>query len=96
MLLVTCPVCGTTGDETEFHAGGEAHLKRPASHDPENVDPQAHHDYLYMRENKRGINAEMWQCTRGCGKWFNAIRDSQTLEFKAVYKMGEPRPDIAK
>ena len=26
MLLITCPVCGAEGDETDFHAGGEAHI----------------------------------------------------------------------
>ena len=28
MLVLTCDVCGVTAEETEFHAGGEAHLKR--------------------------------------------------------------------
>ena len=28
MLILECPCCGVTGEETEFHAGGEAHLKR--------------------------------------------------------------------
>ena len=28
MLILNCPCCGVTAEETEFHAGGEAHLKR--------------------------------------------------------------------
>ncbi len=28
MLILTCPCCGVTGEETEFAGGGEAHLKR--------------------------------------------------------------------
>ena len=27
MLIVTCPVCGASGDETDFHAGG-LHFER--------------------------------------------------------------------
>ena len=45
-------------------------------------------------KNKKGINAEMWQCLRGCGKWFHAIRDSRTMDFKAFYKMSEPMPKV--
>ena len=35
MLLLTCPCCGVSGEETEFAPGGEAHLKRvgPGSSD---------------------------------------------------------------
>ena len=35
MLILECPYCGIKGEETEFHAGGEAHLKRfgPGSSD---------------------------------------------------------------
>ncbi|MEM9523306.1 MAG: sarcosine oxidase subunit delta, partial [Pseudomonadota bacterium] len=28
MLILTCPYCGVTAEETEFAPGGEAHLKR--------------------------------------------------------------------
>ena len=28
MLVVKCPVCGAEGDETDFHAGGQAHVRR--------------------------------------------------------------------
>jgi sarcosine oxidase, subunit delta len=32
MLVVTCPVkCGAEGDETDFHAAGQAHVRRPAT-----------------------------------------------------------------
>ena len=37
MLLLTCPCCGVSAEETEFHAGGEAHLTRrgPGASDAE-------------------------------------------------------------
>jgi len=94
MLLITCPICGSEGDETEFHAGGEAHIVRPASADPENISDEAQRDYLYIRKNPRGLHYERWMCARGCGKWFHAARDTVTLEFKAYYGIREPAPDL--
>lgn len=95
MLLITCPVCGQQADETEFQPGGEAHLTRPASTAPEAVSDAAQRDYLYVRDNPRGIAHELWLCARGCGKWFHAARDTRTLEFKAFYKLSDPKPTLA-
>lgn len=81
MLRLNCPVCGVTGEETEFHPGGEAHLKRfgPGSTD------EAFRDYLFQRENPRGVHFERWRHQFGCGKWFHAARCTQTLEVFATY-----------
>ena len=38
-----------------------------------------------MRHNPKGIHFERWRCDRGCGKWFNAVRDTVSLDFKAYY-----------
>lgn len=95
MLLLTCPVCGLEADETEFHAGGEAHIKRPASADPASVSDKAQRDYLFVRKNPRGIAHELWLCQRGCGKWFHAARDTYTQEFRAFYKISDPVPRIS-
>jgi len=67
MLILTCPNCGTTAEETEFHAGGEAHLKRfgPGSSDTE------FEQYLFMRDNPKGVHFERWRHVYGCGKWFS-------------------------
>ena len=92
MLLITCPVCNVTADETEFHCGGEAHIKRPASSDPANVSDEAQYEYLYVRNNPRGMHREIWQCSRGCGKWFYAMRDTLTLQFHAFYRITDPPP----
>ena len=85
MLLITCPVCGAAGDETDFHCGGQAHVSRPASHDPANVSDAQHSDYLFLRHNPKGLHFERWRCDRGCGKWFHGCRDTVTMEFKAFY-----------
>lgn len=81
MLLLTCPVCGVTAEETEFHGGGEAHLKRfgPGSDDAD------FESYLFMRENPRGVHFERWRHAYGCGKWFHAARDTTTLEVFGTY-----------
>jgi sarcosine oxidase subunit delta len=85
MLKLTCPVCGVEGDETDFHYGHEAHIARPATHDPDNVSGAMQRDYLFMRRNPRGLHFERWRCDRGCGKWFHAARDTMTMEFRAFY-----------
>ena len=81
MLRLTCPICGVTGEETEFHPGGEAHLKRfgPGSTD------EAFRDYLFQRRNPRGVHFERWRHQYGCGKWFHAARCTQTLEVFGTY-----------
>ena len=92
MLIVTCPVCGAEGDETDFHAGGQAHIRRPATSDPAHVSDEEQRDYLFIRFNPKGLHFERWRCDRGCGKWFHAARDTVTLEFKAFYGITELPP----
>ncbi|VAW18187.1 Sarcosine oxidase delta subunit [hydrothermal vent metagenome] len=92
MLKITCPVCGLAADETEFTAGGEAHIVRPASTNPDRISDKAFRDYLYIRKNPRGLEHELWLCARGCGKWFHAQRDTYTQDFKRFYRLDEPKP----
>jgi sarcosine oxidase subunit delta len=80
MLLIDCPYCGPR-PELEFRHGGQAHIARP-------VDPS----YLYLRENPKGLHAERWRHVHGCGRFFNALRDTTTDFFVTTYKCGEPRP----
>ena len=89
MLLIVCPYCGKR-PELEFTYGGQAHLVRPAR--PSDLDDQAWADFLYMRTNTKGVYAERWRHARGCGRFFNALRDTTTDHFLAFYKTGEPRP----
>ncbi len=65
---------------------------RPA---PAGVDDAAWAQFLYMRTNLKGPYAERWRHARGCGKFFNAVRDTTTDHFLAVYKAGEPMPVAA-
>ena len=92
MLILRCPYCGIDCDETELHGGGEAHLKRfgPGSSDYE------FEDYLFQRENPRGVHFERWRHIQGCGKWFHAARDTVTLEVFGTYsaQVFEPPQEI--
>ncbi|TVQ34867.1 MAG: sarcosine oxidase subunit delta family protein [Geminicoccaceae bacterium] len=87
MLLIHCPWCGER-PESEFRSGGEAHIRRP---DPANAGDAAWADYLYYRTNPKGAHVERWVHTQGCGRWFNAERDTVSDQFQRVYRMDEPR-----
>jgi len=91
MLLIPCPFCGER-PELEFVYGGQAHLPRPA--DPGSLTPQQWADYLYRRDNPKGAHAERWRHTHGCGRFFNALRDTTTDHFLASYQLSEARPSI--
>lgn len=86
MLLIDCPWCGPR-PESEFAAGGEAHIVRPA--DPAALDDSAWGDYIFMRKNPKGEHAERWVHSHGCRRWFNMLRDTVSHEILAVYKPGE-------
>ena len=91
MLLITCPYCGVEAEETELHAGGEAHLTRfgPDSSDAEFTS------YLFHRENPKGVHFERWRHVNGCGKWFHAARCTATLEVFGTYAADAHEPPAA-
>jgi sarcosine oxidase subunit delta len=91
MLLIHCPHCDAARPELEFRYGGEAHVARPA--DPATVSDEAWAQYLYFRTNPRGLHAERWRHIHGCGRFFNALRDTVSDRFLAVYEAGAPRLD---
>jgi sarcosine oxidase subunit delta len=94
MLILTCPYCGLDADETELTPGGQAHLTREG---PE-ASEEAFHDYLFARENPKGVHLERWRHTFGCGKWFHAARCTVTLEVFGTYpaQVTAPPEDIQK
>ena len=90
MLQIDCPYCGPRA-EAEFHCGGEAHVVRP---DPATADDAAWAVYLFQRKTPKGVHYERWVHNHGCGRWFNAARDTVSDAFLAIYPMGEPAPPI--
>ncbi len=91
MLLIQCPYCGER-PELEFSHGGQAHIARAKN--PSELPIEQWTEFLYMRDNLKGVHAERWRHTHGCGRYFNALRDTVTDHFLATYKAGEPAPSV--
>ena len=89
MLQITCPYCGAR-DEHEFTYGGEAHITRPESAWTASDEDWA--DYVFMRQNPKGAHHERWCHSHGCGRWFNALRDTVTHAIVVTYQIGDPKP----
>jgi len=91
MLTLNCPYCGVDADETDLHGEGEAHLKRfgPGSSDDE------FHDYLFQRQNPKGVHFERWRHIYGCGKFFHAARCTATLQVFGTYSAQTLEPPQA-
>ena len=92
MLLLTCPYCGVAAEETELHAGGEAHISRAGTAS----DDDSFEAYLFHRKNPKGVHFERWRHAYGCGKWFHAARCTTTLEVFGCYAAQtlEPPKDL--
>ena len=89
MLRIPCPHCGVR-DEPEFSFGGPSHVARP---DLDCSDPEWT-DYLFNRDNPKGLHFERWCHTFGCRQWFNIVRDTVTHQIAATYAMGSVRPTL--
>ena len=77
--------------ELEFRYAGQAHVVRAA--DPETISDEDWAKYLYFRVNPKGLHAERWRHTNGCGRIFNSVRDTVTDKIQSTYKAGERRPE---
>ena len=91
-MQIPCPECGPR-NENEFHYGGQAHVPYPEGGGHGLSDEEWAH-YLFYRANPKGPMAERWLHSAGCRRWFNAVRDTVSYEILAVYRPGEPRPDL--
>ncbi|MBZ5487548.1 sarcosine oxidase subunit delta [Halomonas aquamarina] len=87
MFYIHCPYCQEYREEEEFHPRGQGHLMRPA--DPDNATDEEWGDYLFFRDNPRGIHHELWVHSVGCRKFFNITRNTVTYEILETYPMGE-------
>lgn len=94
MLLIHCPYCDEHRPEVEFAYGGQAHIARPA--DPSALSDTEWEQFLFIRANPRGRHAERWRHIHGCGRFFNAIRDTVSDRFECTYKAGEAAPKVLK
>ncbi|MFM9845622.1 MAG: sarcosine oxidase subunit delta [Hyphomicrobiaceae bacterium] len=93
MLLIRCPYCAAERPEIEFRHAGEAHVARAA--DPSQLSDQEWAEFLYFRSNPKGVHAERWRHVHGCGRFFNAIRDTVSDRIFVTYRAGEARPELS-
>ena len=85
MLLIECPWCGPRL-QSEFMCGGEGHIIRP---DPQSASDAEWADYLFMRQNPKGLHHERWMHVHGCRRWFHMTRNTVTHEIAEVYGITE-------
>ena len=86
MLRIPCPYCGPR-DQTEFSFGGEAARDRPA--DPEAASDAEWADYLFYRDNVKGLHLERWVHRFGCRQWFLVARDTLSHEIRSSRRLEE-------
>ncbi len=84
MMQLVCPWCGPR-DEPEFVCGGTAHIGRPAL----DASDRSWAEYLYFRDNPKGLHRERWRHAYGCGQWFNVERNTVTHEVLSVCRLGQ-------
>ncbi len=91
MFIIECPWCGKR-DQSEFSAHGEAHIERPQ--DPSVLTDEQWGDYVFFRDNPKGLHFERWNHSHGCRRWFNIARNTASSEIYVSYKPGETRPQV--
>jgi sarcosine oxidase subunit delta len=90
MMQLTCPCCGAR-DESEFLCAGTSHIARPGLA----ASDQEWGEYLFFRDNPKGVHRERWRHAYGCGLWFNVARDTVTHAILAVYPITAPPASLA-
>jgi len=93
MLLIYCPYCEEERSELEFRHGGDAHIARPTN--MADITDEEFQEFFFLRENPKGLIFERWRHIHGCGRFFNAARDTVSDKFVMSYKAGEPKPDLS-
>ncbi|MDL2405486.1 sarcosine oxidase subunit delta [Rhizobium calliandrae] len=93
MLLIYCPYCEEERSELEFRNAGDAHIVRPANIAA--ISDEEFEEYFFLRDNPKGLIYERWRHIHGCGRFFNAARDTVSDRFYCTYKAGEPKPYLS-
>jgi sarcosine oxidase, subunit delta len=91
MLRIHCPWCGPR-DEPEFRWAGEVPAVGPGARGQ--VSDTAWAEYLFLRDNPKGLVRERWLHAAGCRKWFVVVRNTVTHEIRATIRIGETLPEI--
>ena len=70
-MRINCPLCGERPLE-EYTYRGDASLTRPDN----STDMAEWVDYVFMRDNPKGLHLEHWRHSSGCGAWLVVERDT--------------------
>jgi sarcosine oxidase subunit delta len=84
MFLIDCPNCGVRS-AAEFRYGGEHRLR------PQSADQREWADYVYIRENRPGLQTEWWYHRMGCRRWFLVRRDTLTNQMSGTFRVQEAK-----
>ena len=79
-MIIKCPNCGPR-EIKEYTYIGDATVTRP---DQDDTDMENWINYVFMRNNPRGIHVEHWQHTSGCRAFLKITRDTVTHEITGV------------
>ncbi len=85
MVLLECPNCGPRNSQ-EFRYGGEYN---PRPKKPMQRNDAEWADYIYMRDNKLGVQKEWWYHRSGCSTWFLAKRHTKSNQVASTSFWGE-------
>lgn len=83
-MKLHCPHCGER-PENEFTYGGDATVTRPVEFTEESRGDWM--NYVYYRDNPRGMHTEFWYHSSGCRAWLKVQRDTMTHEIHSVESM---------
>jgi methylglutamate dehydrogenase subunit B len=88
-MLIACPHCGTRPVE-EFTFLGDAKPQRPTS-----AEMDEWHDYVYLRDNPKGMYDEYVHHSGGCRSWLVVSRNTLTHDVHTTvavqdYKRKQP------
>ena len=78
--------------EIEFAYGGEGGVVRPVRLGTDGAMKNG--VTMSSCAATPGLHHERWRHASGCGRWFNALRDTVTYRIHATWKVGEPMPDL--
>ena len=82
MMILDCPNCGAR-NVSEFRFGGEYN---PRPKDIRTVSNEVWADYVFLRENKVGVQVEWWYHRYGCGLWLLAERHTKSNKVEKTYR----------
>ena len=90
-MPIDCPYCGLRPIE-EFAMRGDAGKLRPDSVDLTAMDNELAaqwHDYVYLRDNPKGLIEEYWHHVAGCRSWLVVTRNTATHDVASVVSASE-------